>query len=203
MAKEPKTSTNLVTRGPDGLLPAQREYLQKYAELGSEEEAQGLLRLTHRRVARWHREEEAFRDAYALIVEGVHEAVASQLKSIEEELPDNIRSLLEADKSISVTCPFNKEHKFHITVDHPVVRARMVEMIMKSQGHLIDRRHIKSEISISEGLNSSQRMALTLYNDGKTISEQSRLELMTLGLIESAPLPSNYNTIDSTAQEVD
>ena len=202
MAKEPKTSTNLVTRGPDGLLPAQREYLQKYAETGSEADAREELRLTNRRVARWHREEEAFRDAYAKLVEGVHEATAQRIKAIEEELPANIRSLLEAEKSIKVVCPFNKEHKFSITVDHPVVRARMVEMLMKSQGHLIDRRHIEGDISISEGINGSLRMALALYHDGKEISEQARLELMSRGLIENVA-PSEGNTVDGTAREVE
>lgn len=191
-------SRELTTRGPDGLLPTQREYLQKYAEIGSEAEARQELQITNRRVARWHREDPAFRDAYANLVEGVHEAITQQLKALEEELPESIRRLLKTQKPMEITCPFNKDHKFKITVDHPVVQARMVEMLMKSQGHLIERRRIEGDITLSEGLNVSLRIALALHNDGKEISEQSRRELMTLGLIES-----DHNTVEGTARALE
>jgi len=194
----PAESPNLTMRGPDGLLPAQREYLQRYAATGSESEAREDLGLKNRRVSRWHREDPAFRGAYAELVETVHEVTSQRLKSIEEELPDNIRRLMEAQKPMEIICPFNKDHKFKVTVDHPVVQARMVEMLMKSQGHLIDRKRIEGDISISEGLGVALRMALALYTDGKEISEQSRRELMTLGLIES-----DHNTVEGTARALD
>jgi hypothetical protein len=191
---------DLVTRGPDDLLPAQREYLQKYGELGSEAEARQELEFSNARVTRWHREDEAFRKAYAVIVAGIHEATSQQLKSIEEELPENIRRLMEAQKPMAITCPFCTE-KFTITVDHPVVQARMVEMIMKSQGHLIDRRRIEGEILHSEGLSLNLRMALALHNRGKEISEQSKRELLALGLIEEEE--ARGNLVEGTAREIE
>lgn len=194
-------SSDLVTRGDDGLLPAQREYIQKYAETGSEADAREALGFSARRVARWRREEEVFRKAFNEVVEGIHDATVQSLKLLEEELPDHIRRLLSASKEIKVTCPFNKEHKFTIRVDHPVVQARMAEMLMKSQGHLIDRRRIEGEVFTSEGLSQGLRMALSLHRDGKQISEQSRRELMNRGLIEddgaSAP-----GVFEGTAHEV-
>lgn len=177
---------DIVTRGPDGLMPAQREYLQKYAETGTEANARKALGLSNRRVARWLREDEAYQKVYAEAVGGIHTAVQLRLKSIEEELPDAIKRLMSAAKDITVQCPFDREHKFTITVDHPVVQARMVEMLMKAQGHLKDVRRIEGEVDVTH-LTVGQRMALALWNTGKKISEQSRRELIQMGLIENEP----------------
>jgi hypothetical protein len=192
---------DLVTRGEDGLLPAQREYLQKYGELGSESAARKELQFSNARVTRWHREEEDFRKAFNTVVDGIHEGTAQRLKSLEEELPESIRRLMKAQKPMKITCPFNKDHKFSITVDHPVVQARMVEMLMKSQGHLIDRKRIESEIIHSEGLSISQKIALSLHHRGKEISEQSKRELLALGLIEE--VPELGVTVEGEAREVE
>jgi hypothetical protein len=173
----------LVSRGPDGLMPVQREYLQKYAELGSEKTAREELNLQNRRVTRWLREDEAFQVAYEEVVAGTHELVRLRLKAIEEEVPEAIQALMAATKPMKITCPFDKEHTFTITVDHPGVRAKMVEMLMKSQGHLKDVRRIEGEVNLTT-LTMGQRIALALWKDGKDISAQSRLELIALGLID-------------------
>ncbi|KKN83884.1 hypothetical protein LCGC14_0295370 [marine sediment metagenome] len=173
----------LIVRGPDGLMPAQREYIQKYAELGSEKEARKELNLQNRRVTRWLREDEAFQRAYEEVVTGTHELVRLRLKAIEEEVPEAIRALMAATKPMKITCPFDKTHTFTITVDHPGVRAKMVEMLMKSQGHLKDVRRIEGEVGVIE-MTMGQRIALALWKDGKDISAQSRIELIGMGLID-------------------
>jgi hypothetical protein len=197
------SSQGIVARDKDGLMPAQRNYLAKYAESGSENDARNALNLSSRRVARWHREEEDFRKAFDLTVSGVHAATSQRLKLLEEKLPDHIQALLEAETTIQVTCPYDKTHKFPVTIDNAGVRAKLVEMLMKSQGHLIDRRRIEGHIIHSEGLSQGLRMALSLWKDGKEISEQSRLELMALGLIEEEHPVERDNTIDGEAREID
>ncbi len=179
--------TGIVTRDDTGLMPAQREYLEEFSKTGSEAEARESLNLSNQRVARWHREEEAFRTAFGELVEGVHEATIQRLKQVEEELPDHIQRLLAAQKPIKVDFKCydcGKKNTQYVHVDNPVVQARMVELLMKAQGHHIDRRHLTGDIAISEGLSHGLRMALALHNSGKSISAQSRLELLNMGLIE-------------------
>lgn len=168
-------------------MPAQREYLEELSKTGSEADARETLNLTGQRVARWHREEEGFRSAFSELVDGIHEATVQRLKQVEEDLPDHIQRLLAAQKPIKVE--FNchdcgEKNTQYVQVDNPIVQARMVELLMKAQGHAIDRRHLTGDIVHSEGLSHGLRMALSLYNDGKTISAQSRRELLNLGLIE-------------------
>jgi hypothetical protein len=191
-----------ITRGPDGLLPAQREYLQKYAETGTEAEARRVLGLSNRRIARWHREEEAFRKAYDETIGSVHEAVAQRLKGVEEELPDAIRRLMHGVKPIPVKCPGCGE-KFTVDVENQTVQARIVEMMMKAQGHLKDVRRLEGEAIITH-LTLGQRMALSMHNAGKEISEQSRRDLLNLGLIEEEVPPlTGPDVVEGEAHEVD
>lgn len=184
---------DLVARGPDDLMPPQREYLQKYAETGSESEAREALDLSNRRVARWHREDEAFRAAFSTIVDGVHEGVAQRLKAVEEELPDAIKRLMSASKPIKVTCPYDEKHKFEITVDHPSVQAKMVEMMMKARGHLKDVRRL--EMGADEELSSALALALSMFKKGKQISEQSRLALIQSGHIEDEAVEGEFREV--------
>lgn len=176
---------DIITRGPDNLLPAQREYLQKYAETGSEAEARQALGLSNSRVARWHREEEVFRTSYNDVVGGIHEAVRQRLKSVEEELPEVIQRLMHGVKPIPVKCPECGE-KFTVSVQNQTVQAKIVEMMMKAQGHLKDVRRLEGEAMVTH-LTLGQRMALSLLKDGKEISEQSRRELDQMGLIPDEP----------------
>lgn len=193
------SNTDLVTRGSDGLMPAQREYLQQYAETGSEAEARKKLGLSNRRVARWHREEEAYRTAYDEVVGGVHEAVKQRLKAVEEELPEAIKRLMHGMKPIPIKCPACDE-KFTVSVNNQTVQARIVEMMMKATGHLKDVRRLEGEILHSEGLPMGLRMALSLWGKGKEISEQSRRELVNLGLISDEDVKP---LIEGQAKEID
>jgi hypothetical protein len=183
-------------------MPAQREYLQKYAETGTEAEARQALGLSNRRIARWHREEEAFRKAYDETIGSVHEAVAQRLKGVEEELPDAIRRLMHGVKPIPVKCPGCGE-KFTVDVENQTVQARIVEMMMKAQGHLKDVRRLEGEALITH-LTLGQRMALSLHNLGKEISAQSRRDLINLRLIEEEVRPpDDPNVVEGEVREVD
>lgn len=173
----------IVRRDEDGLMPAQREYIEKFIETGSETEARRALNLRQHRINRWFREDAAFRSIWEQHFQAVSESVQLRLKTVEEELPDSIRRLLQAQKPFKVTCPCGCKETFTVAVDSLGIQAKMVELMMKAAGHLKDVRRLEGEVSVTH-LTAGQRMALSLHSRGKQISEQSRRELIQMGFID-------------------
>ncbi len=176
-----------ITRNEEGLMPAQQEYLQAYADTGSESKARESLDLTVGRVRNWMREDEAFKEAFAQAVEGIHEAVVLKLKAQEERLPEAIEELLDAEKEKRVDCP-KCQHRFYVTVANDAIRAKIVTMLMKSQDHLKEVHRVEGDIQVEvTDISLALQMALSMHNHDKQISEASRRELVQLGLIEDEP----------------
>ncbi len=182
-----RKDSRMIARGDDGLMPAQREFLQKYAETGLESEAREVLNLTASRVRNWMRSDAAFKEAYAQAVSGIHEAVELKLKVQEEKLPEAIDELLNAEKTKRVACP-KCDHSFLVQVANEAIRAKIVTMLMKSQGHLKEVHRVEGgiQVDITE-ISFGQSLALSMYQKGKQISEQSRRELVQQGFIEDDP----------------
>ena len=169
-------------RGPDGLMPIQRLYLRRYAETLDEKQAQADLGLTNHRVAYWLRKDPKYLEAFTAAVSTIHETVKAQLEDVSADLPDAIRELMVALKPKEVTCP-SCDHEFDVDVDNPVVRARIIEMMMKATGHLTAKVKIEGEI-LHTSLSIDQRMALSLHKRGAQVSAQAIRELVALGVIE-------------------
>ena len=188
--------TTLVRRGPDGLMPIQRLYLKRYADTLDEKAAQTDLGLTSNRVARWLRTDEKYLEAYTKAVSTIHATVKAQLEDVSSDLPDAIRELMVAQKPKEVECP-HCAHEFTVDVDNPVVRARIIEMVMKATGHLTTKVRVEGEI-LHTALTLTQRMALSLHKRGAQVSSQALRELITLGVI---PDPA-IETVDGESREV-
>ena len=187
---------DLVRRGPDGLMPIQRLYLKRYADTLDEKQAQNDLGLTSNRVARWLREDEKYLEAYTEAVSTIHATVKAQLEDVSSDLPDAIRELMVALKPKQVECP-ECQHEFTVSVDNPVVRARIIEMMMKSTGHLTTQVKVEGEI-LHTALTITQRMALSLHKRGAQVSSQALRELIALGVI---PDPA-IETVEGESREV-
>lgn len=186
----------LVRRGPDGLMPIQRLYLKRYAETLDEKKAQDDLQLTNGRVARWLRADEKYLEAYTVAVSTIHATVKAQLEDVSSDLPDAIRELMRALKPKDVKCP-KCEHEFQILIDNPVVRARIIEMMMKATGHLTSNVKVEGEV-LHTTLTITQRMALALYKKGAQVSSQAVRELVSLGVIDDP----DVQTVDGESREV-
>lgn len=186
----------LVRRGPDGLMPIQRLYLRRYAETLDEKQAQDDLDLTNARVARWLRDDPKYLEAYSAAVSGIHSAVKAQLEDVSADLPETIRELMTALKPKEVECP-ECGHEFSVLVANQVVQARIVEMLMKSTGHLTAKVKIEGEV-LHTTLTITQRMALSLYRKGAQVSSQAVKELIALGVIEDPMV----ETVEGESREV-
>jgi len=189
-----------ITRSEDGLMPVQQEFLQQYAETGSESGARESLDLTVSRVRNWMRSDEAFKTAFAQAVGGIHEAVVLKLKAQEEKLPEAIEELLNAEKTKRVACP-KCEHSFLIQVANDAIRAKIVTMLMKSQDHLKEVHRVEGgiQVGITE-IPFGLQIALSMHNKGKQISEASRRELVQQGLIEDEP--QDHITIEGESKRL-
>ncbi|KKN40255.1 hypothetical protein LCGC14_0735350 [marine sediment metagenome] len=186
--------SQLVARGDDGLMDDQRRYIQKYAETGSEAQAQENLDFPRRRVRNWHNNDQAFRTAFNTVVEGIHEGVVQRLKVVEEKLPDAIEELLSATKSVRVECPKCKL-KFSVDIDNTAIQAKMVDMLMKSQGHL--KEVTRHEVGVDEEvLSSALRMALSMVQKGAQIGVDSAQELIRRGKIEETSVEGEYRILE-------
>ena len=188
--------TALVRRGPDGLMPIQRLYLKQYAETLDEKQAQDNLGLTNRRVARWLREDAKYLESYTEAVSTIHATVKAQLESVSADLPEAIRELMTALKDKDVTCP-SCDYEFSVPVANQVVQARIVEMMMKSTGHLTTKVKVEGEI-LHTTLTITQRMDLSLYKRGAQVSSQAIRELVALGVIEDPTIV----TVEGESREV-
>ncbi len=187
----------LVRRGPDGLMPIQRLYLKQYADTLDEKQAQDDLGLNNRRVARWLREDEKYLEAYTAAVSTIHATVKAQLEDVSSDLPDAIRELMTALKPKDVTCP-HCDHEFQVPVANQVVRARIVEMLMKATGHLTSKVKIEGEV-LHTSLTITQRMALSLHKKGAQVSSQAIRELVSLGVIDDPDVV----TVEGESREVE
>lgn len=186
----------LTRRGPDGLLNIQRLYLKRYAETLDEKQAQADLGLTNHRVAYWLRKDPKYLEAFTAAVSTIHESVKAQLEDVSADLPDAIRELMVALKPKEVECP-DCEHKFYVDVDNPVVRARIIEMMMKATGHLTTKVKVEGEI-LHTSLTIDQRMALSLHKRGAQVSSQAIRELVSLGFIDDPDIV----TVDGESREL-
>ena len=186
----------LVRRGPDGLMPLQRLYLKRYAETLDEKQAQDDLGLTNHRVAHWLRKDAKYLEAYTNAVSAIHAIVKAQLEDVSSDLPDAIRELMTALKPKEVKCP-DCDHEFQVNVANQVVQARIVEMLMKSTGHLTSKLKVEGEI-LHTSMTIDQRMALSLYRRGAQVSSQALRELISLGVIDDPTI----TTVEGESREV-
>lgn len=203
---------DLVKRGPDGLMPSQREYFQLLAETGSEAEARKKLNLSNRRVARWGREDEAFKRVYDEYSQQVVEQVQTQARMLSGKALETVDDLLNEMKPIRVTVECDEcGHKTttSVQIKDATTRTKMVEMIMKATGILKDRRVVEGEVDVIH-MTAGQKLALSLWREGgdkrARVSVQAVAALKNLGLIpeeeEVEDFPRVDDIIEGEATEV-
>lgn len=151
-------------RTSSGLLPQQEEFLEALGKAGTWAVALELCGFTRRRVTRWFREDEAFRNAYT---EKFGDTIEMARKAMESTATEALETVLAAQAArkplvIDLVCPFcGKGFKEKISIEDWATRLKAGALILKGTGVIIDRK--KVEVEVTE-LSWPEKMALAILH---------------------------------------
>ena len=193
-----------ITRGEDGLLPDQTTWIEAWQRLGYSGACDATT-YSRARVRRWLREDEAFLAYYNRELKGSKEATKRRMIDLAEVAADELLDLMHAEKPYKVVIMCTKcatKNEKTIQVRDSSVRAKVIEMVLKSAEILKEVRKEEKEITIK--LSLDERLAYARLNAGWDISEQKRRRFLEIGLIlPSGEINPDIETVEGEFREVD
>lgn len=193
-----------ITRGEDGLLPDQTTWMKSWRQLGYSGACDDTT-FSRARVRRWLREDEAFLANYNKELTGSVEATKKRMIDLAEVAADELMDLMHAEKPYKVTifckdCDTKNEKT--VQVRDASVRAKVIEMVLKSAEILKEVRKEEKEITIK--LSLDERLAYARHKAGWDISEQKRRRFLELGLLlPSGKINPDIETVEGEFREVE